>query len=187
MSTSRYGRRIAQAVLSLTLIAAPPLSADTPSSETVAAKAQHAATHKPQAYPAQAVQVSRAVGTRALRTGPRVPAWAPGKPIRYVPKRVYPKPAPGNPRNQPTWRVDPLLEIQERGSTTRQQVTSGRGQISAPNVNETGLPFTGAYPPDTVGDVGPTRKREEMMRADRREGNLANQHRPVARGDVGPG
>jgi cysteine-rich repeat protein len=73
-----------------------------------------------------------------------------------VPKRVYPKPAPGNPRNQPTWRVDPLLEIQERGSTTRQQVTSGRGQISAPNVNETGLPFTGAYPPDTVGDVGPT-------------------------------
>ena len=77
-------------------------------------------------------------------------AWSPGEGIKMIPKRFYlseklvdsqsraKAPLPG--------KVDPLLEVQAGAAVGKIEIT--------PLLNFSGGVFTGAAPPDTVGDVG---------------------------------
>jgi RTX calcium-binding nonapeptide repeat (4 copies) len=76
------------------------------------------------------------------------PRWKKGQPIREVPKRVYPRPEPVPPP-QPS-PADPLWEPQSRTDAGKPPRA-----ITPPDLNIAGIGFTGAFPPDTVGDVGP--------------------------------
>jgi hypothetical protein len=76
------------------------------------------------------------------------PRWKKGQPIREVPKRVYPRPEPVPPP-QPS-PADPLWERQSRTDADKPPRA-----ITPPDLNIAGIGFTGAFPPDTVGDVGP--------------------------------
>ena len=85
-----------------------------------------------------------AVPTRPLSDLVRVEAWQPGDPIREVPRRFYPLPG-AEPEPAGEGLADPLLD-------------RGRAPAAATivvDVNVAGTSYTGATPPDTVGDVGP--------------------------------
>ena len=87
------------------------------------------------------------VETVALRDLPQLAPWRPGDPIKEVPRRFFP--LPGGKQFTPGEGLpDPLLDRQ----LTRQP---GRAPTITVDVNIDGQGFTGATPPDTVGDVGP--------------------------------
>ena len=100
-----------------------------------------------------AESVSRVVPTAKkldLRRQSRRRAWRRGDGIRYIPKRFYASPKleaylEGVKPRKPV--EDPLAGAQ-RGFPQRRAFT-------APDTNIEGLPFSGAYPPDPVVDVGP--------------------------------
>jgi len=83
-----------------------------------------------------------------VRELPRAPRWKKGQPIREVPKRVYPRPEPPTPLEPSP--ADPLLEPRSRTDAGK----SPRA-FTPPDLEIAGIGFTGAFPPDTVGDVGP--------------------------------
>lgn len=80
-----------------------------------------------------------------LRSLPKVPKKAIGGVARSVPRRTTPR---GIPPYDPGPAPDPL--VQGGGATTR-----AASAIPAPSVSFAGKSYTGARPPDTVGDVGP--------------------------------
>ncbi len=96
-----------------------------------------------------------------VRDLPRPRAWQPGDPIREIPIRFY---APPGKRPQVVDKLglDPLLQpplpsFSELQSTTDPAATSGLtiGTFTTPTRNFDGIDFSGAWPPDPVGDVGP--------------------------------
>lgn len=84
------------------------------------------------------------IKTQALRDLVETQAWAPGDPIREVPRRFYPVPG-AEPKPFGEGLPDPLLDL----------LPDTRTPTLTVDVNVAGTAFTGATPPDTVGDVGP--------------------------------
>lgn len=85
-----------------------------------------------------------------LRRLPTARAWRPGDPVRVVPKRARPPQRPG-PQAMPQQPArDPLL-----GLAGAKQGGKAPALSSAPDLNFEGIPFTGTFPPDPNGDVGP--------------------------------
>jgi hypothetical protein len=85
-----------------------------------------------------------------LRALPKPKVWQPGDPIKEVPRR---RTRPVKPVPEPVPQLDPLLALQRQADAA-----AGRRAIRAfttLRVNVAGQGFTGASPPDTVGDVGP--------------------------------
>jgi hypothetical protein len=82
--------------------------------------------------------------TRRAADLPRTPGWKPGDPVREVPRRVFPVPD-GKQPVPAAGAPDPLLELRQ----------PQRAPSIVVDVNIPGTGFTGATPPDTVGDVGP--------------------------------
>ncbi|NJL27984.1 MAG: hypothetical protein HC897_08825 [Thermoanaerobaculia bacterium] len=85
------------------------------------------------------------IKTQALRDLAQAREWAPGDPIREVPRRFYPVPG-GEPKPSGEGLPDPLLDL----------LPDLRTPTLVVDVNTAGTGFTGATPPDTVGDVGPS-------------------------------
>jgi hypothetical protein len=85
-----------------------------------------------------------------LRDLPKAKAWRHGDPVREIPRRVYP-PARKDQAQQlpPVFERDPLLDLQESAPLAETRA------FSTPILNLEGFTFTGVWPPDTVGDVGP--------------------------------
>ena len=90
-----------------------------------------------------------------LRNLPRVAAWRVGDAVREVnPRRLSPPTVEAEtPSVQPTPAapIDPLFAGQADVATVRQDRV-----FSSPTLNFPGQGFSGALPPDTVGDVGPS-------------------------------
>jgi hypothetical protein len=87
-----------------------------------------------------------------IRDLPKAKPWKPGDPIKVIPRRTVHKDKyqpPGKPINPTTRDRDPLLEIQAAVSTTKTQRA-----LTSPQLNFSGQSFSGAYPPDTNGDIG---------------------------------
>lgn len=84
------------------------------------------------------------IPTVPLRDLAQARAWQPGDPIREVPRRFYPQPGLAD---QPSGEglLDPLPALDR----------AQRAPTLVIDVNIDGTPFTGATPPDTIGDVGP--------------------------------
>jgi hypothetical protein len=84
-----------------------------------------------------------------LRDLPKMKGWQPGAPIREVPRMVPQPPResapPGTAVQSQGPQDDPLLQLQEAVATRT---------FAPPDLNFDGIPFTGAFPPDTVGEVG---------------------------------
>ena len=146
------GHSIALTLLLLAQPVSPLLQADT-FSEKQAAKIQALQALKPAVHGAQSVQSSSARITQRLDSAPILKAWEPGDPIRFVPKRRYPVPPPGDPVNPTDWQIDPLLQVQ---ADAEAQIATRGPTFGVPSVNVPGQLFSGVFPPDTVGDVGPT-------------------------------
>jgi len=85
-----------------------------------------------------------------VRTLPPPPAWKAGDPVKFIPKRDYPVPDAGVAQPQP-FAEDPLLEAQREAAPLRHPTG-----FATPILNIAGQGYTGAAPPDTVGDVGPS-------------------------------
>lgn len=84
-----------------------------------------------------------------VRDLPPARRWKNGQPIREVPKRVYPRrPEPATPPAPSP--ADPLLEPRSRTDARKTPRA-----LTPPDLNVAGIGFTGVFPPDTVGDVGP--------------------------------
>ena len=153
MNKNESSQRIAFVLSVLTLIVATAVRADT-FAEKQAVKAEVAEAQQPRVYLPEAVDYSTPRVTSRLASQPRVKHWVAGNSIRFVPKRAYPVPALGAPVNPPRWQVDPLLKLQsdsEANATSSQHAS----RIATPSVNIAGQSFSGVFPPDTVGDVGP--------------------------------
>ncbi|MDJ0839286.1 MAG: hypothetical protein QNK37_22400, partial [Acidobacteriota bacterium] len=76
-----------------------------------------------------------------LRDLPRKAEWAPGQPIKEIPKRVYHNADEIKPKPQRDSLVDNVYRAPTRA-------------LSGTVLNYAGQGFTGVNPPDTVGDVG---------------------------------
>ncbi len=85
--------------------------------------------------------------TVALGDLPQAPAWQPGDAIKEVPRRFFPQPGQQQRQAREGW-PDHLADLQLAGSPDR-------APSITVDVNIDGQGFTGATPPDTVGDVGP--------------------------------
>jgi hypothetical protein len=84
-----------------------------------------------------------------VRDLPAVERWRPGDPVKEIPRRFYPEPGTMiAPDYEPG--VDPLLQRQLDWSA---QIVTG---FTGPDRNFPGQGYSGANPPDTVGDVGPS-------------------------------
>ena len=83
-----------------------------------------------------------------VRDLPPVQEWRPGDPIREIPRRFHPRPkgAPEFYTGKP--QPDPLLGLQEDAPI------GVDGGFGVPIQSFDGQGFTGANPPDTLGDVG---------------------------------
>ncbi len=87
------------------------------------------------------------IPTVALGDLPQVPAWQPGDAIKEVPRRFFQP--PGEDKVEPSQGLpDPLIDRHLARAP-------GRAPTITVDVNIDGQGFTGATPPDTVGDVGP--------------------------------
>jgi subtilisin-like proprotein convertase family protein len=84
--------------------------------------------------------------TAPMRQVGEATPWFPGDPVREIPRRFYPPPG-GEPEPYGEGHLDPLADLQAAFSRRAPSITLG--------VNINGQGFTGAVPPDTVGDVGP--------------------------------
>jgi hypothetical protein len=87
-----------------------------------------------------------------LNNLPKRELWKPGDPIIEIPRLFYPRSEQTVARFEEeslVWR-DLLLDIQENAVTE-----SHANNFIAPDLNFNGIGFMSAYPPDTVGDVGP--------------------------------
>ena len=85
-----------------------------------------------------------------LRTLPKPKAWRPGDAVKEVPRR---RTRPAQPAPDAVPQLDPLLAVQRAAESApgRQAAKA----FTTLRVNVAGQGFTGASPPDTVGDVGP--------------------------------
>lgn len=81
-----------------------------------------------------------------LRTLPPPPEWKPGDPIRVQPRVMHPKPDPDPPL--PALDQDPLAGPQP-------QAVPLDADFATPIHNFEGQGFSGVYPADPVGEVGP--------------------------------
>jgi hypothetical protein len=103
----------------------------------------------------QSNPVTPHVMNRDLRDFSERADWKPGDPVIEIPRREYLLPkstfdiTDSIAGKEELWR-DPLLDIQKNAL----HEFSAHAFI-APNLNFAGISFTGAVPPDTVGDVGP--------------------------------
>ncbi len=101
--------------------------------------------------PDQLEAVPEASSSAEARSLPAVRDWEPGDPIKEIPRRenrARPAPRPGTDR---VAEPDPLLKLQEEAGYGAQGEAFGTLLVSV-----AGATFSGVYPPDTVGDVGPS-------------------------------
>ncbi len=87
------------------------------------------------------------VQTVNLRELAMAEPWQPGDPIKEVPRRFFP--VPGQELREPGEGWRDLLSDRQLAAAP------GRAPTISVGVNIDGQGFTGATPPDTVGDVGP--------------------------------
>lgn len=97
-----------------------------------------------------------------VRDLPPLRPWKKGDPIREIPRRVYPRPAPPMvPEPSPP---DPLMEPRDRSGRdggraigpdrARSDESGMPSAFNPPDLVFGGIGFDGTFPPDTVGDVG---------------------------------
>lgn len=88
-----------------------------------------------------------------LRALPTARAWEPGESTREVRRRTYPRQGRYNSQRigADIGQRDPILDLQASA-----RAESANRIFSSPLLNIAGINFTGALPPDTIGDVGPT-------------------------------
>ena len=100
----------------------------------------------------QSRPVTPQTSDRDLRTLPVARPWRPGDPVRFNPNRYNPRPDKVERARppRPASRRDPLLDIQQAA-----RPETAQRMFSPPDLNFDGQGFTGPFPPDTVGDVGP--------------------------------
>ena len=94
--------------------------------------------------------VEAATSSPEARSLPAVREWEPGDPIKELPRRenrARPAPRPAAGPVEP----DPLLKLQEEAGYGAEGEAFGTLLVSV-----AGATFSGVYPPDTVGDVGPS-------------------------------
>ncbi len=96
------------------------------------------------------VETAEGVSSRVeARDLPAPRDWQPGDPIKEIPRRDT-GPRPPTPRGERA-EPDPLLAVQEKAG-----FGSEGEAFSTLLVSVAGATFSGVYPPDTVGDVGPS-------------------------------
>lgn len=128
-----WSLRFPTATLVLFAAVTPPAAAETPPAPS--GRADFVA-----ASDATSVEVD-------LRTLPIAPDWRPGEPFTGKPRRFEPKGLP--PRAPATPRRDPLLDLQVGAPPPSDRA------FAVPLLHFAGM-TSGAQPPDTTGDVGPS-------------------------------
>ena len=89
------------------------------------------------------------IPTQRLDEIPVARSWRPGDAIREIPRRSFDIADPNAAKFSAEGVADPLAELQDRRDA------EGRAPTLMLGVNIDGQGYTGATPPDTVGDVGP--------------------------------
>ena len=125
-------------LLLLALLVAVPLVQADPAAPQVVRGAAHSEKIKPVRLDVD------------LRTLPKPKAWRPGDPVKEVPRR---RTRPAQPVPDAVPQLDPLLAVQRAAESAAGRQASKA--FTTLRVNVAGQGFTGASPPDTVGDVGP--------------------------------
>ncbi len=82
-----------------------------------------------------------------VRDLPKVPEWKKGMPVKEIPRRSYP-PEVDRSKDVP-FTKDLLVDVQRKGVKVPDRA------FSTPTLVFDGSGYSGATPPDTVGDVGP--------------------------------
>ena len=123
--------------LLLALLVAAPLVRAEPAAPQVVRGAAHSEKIKPVRLDVD------------LRTLPKPKAWKPGDAVKEVPRR---RTRPAQPGPDAIPQLDPLLAVQRAAESAAGRQAAKA--FSTLRVNVAGQGFTGASPPDTVGDVG---------------------------------